>query len=38
VYVGCSASFGGVGGIEEEMEGVRRAVEGVMKTHDEQDA
>lgn len=28
-YVGCSAAFGG-GGIEEEMAGVRKAVEGVM--------
>ena len=29
VYVGCSAVFGGMG-IEEEMAGVKRAVEGVV--------
>ena len=29
VYVGCSAAFGGMG-IEEEMAGVKGAVEGVI--------
>ena len=33
-YVGCSAVFGG-GQIEEEMAGVRAAVDGVMKALDE---
>ena len=30
-YVGCSAGFGGVGGeVEEEMEGLKVAVEGIL--------
>jgi len=33
-YVGCSAVFGN-NGIEEEIAGVRAAVEGIMKTLDE---
>lgn len=33
-YVGCSAVFGSHG-IEEEIAGVRAAVEGIMKTLDE---